>query len=142
MPADSNQAIVRRIFAEVISQGDLTLADALIADEFVNHDPRGPQQGRDAFKQGLFAVREAFPDWESTLDDLVGDGDKIGARWTVRGTHQGSFLGIAPTGRRITMQEAGLLRLQDGMLVEIWRVADELALLQQLGALPQFGQSV
>lgn len=141
MPTGSNEIVVRQIFAEVISQGDMVLADALIAEDFVSHDPRQPQQGREAFKLGLSVMRTAFPDWRATIDDLVVDGEKVGARWTVRGTHQSSFLGIPATGRAITMREAGLLRLKAGQLVEIWRVADELALLHQLRAPAQMAKA-
>jgi predicted ester cyclase len=133
-----NKRVVERVFAEVISRGDLALADELIDPGLVQHDPRQPP-GLEGFKLGLMAVREAFPDWTSTLDDVVCEGDKVAARWTVRGTHRGAFFGVPPTGKSITMREAGILRVQGEKLVEVWRVADELALLQQIGALPGAG---
>jgi predicted ester cyclase len=132
---EQNKTIVQRIFAEVISKGDLALADAIIAADLVDHDPR-QAPGLAGFKHGLVAVREAFPDWTSTIDALVCEGDLLGARWTVRGTHKAPFFGVPPTGRTVTMREAGMFRVAGGKLVEVWRVADELALLRQLGVLP------
>ena len=125
------RALTKRIFEHVISGGDLALADALIAPDFTDH--RGPP-GRDGFKLGLQMVREAFPDWTSAPIELVVEGDKVAARWVVRGTHRGPFLGFAPTGRAIEMAECGILRFEGGQLVELNRVADELSLLRQLGA--------
>jgi len=132
---NKNKQIVERIFAEVISKGNLALADELIDTALVQHDER-QAPGLAGFKQGLVVVREAFPDWTSTLEAVICEGDTVGARWIVRGTHRGPFFGIPPTGRAINMREAGMLRLAAGKLVEVWRVADELALLRQLGALP------
>ncbi len=131
--ATDPRAQALRVFS-LISTGDLALVEDLIADDYVDH--RGGPTGREAFAHGLAAIRAAFPDWTSTPDDLVVEGDRVGARWTVRGTHQGPFLGMPATGRTIVMQEAGILRFRDGRLAELWRVADELALLRQLGALP------
>jgi steroid delta-isomerase-like uncharacterized protein len=136
--SSQNKIIVRRIFDEVISGGDIALAEQLIADDFVNHDGR-PPPGRDGFKQGLMAIRAAFPDWRSSIDDMVAEGDKIAARWTVTGTQRGPYMGLPPTGRQIVMREAGFLRIEGGKLVEIWRVADELTMLRELGALPPIG---
>lgn len=127
------QRAARAVF-DLISTGDPAAVDACIAPDFVDH--RGGPPGREGFRQGLAAVRAAFPDWTSTPDDLVAAGDRVGARWTVRGTHLGEFLGIPPTGRVVVMQEAGILRFEGGRLAELWRVADELSLLRQLGVLP------
>ncbi len=131
------KALGRRIFEGLISGGDLALADELIHEHYV--DLRGGPPGREGFKQGLVAIRQAFPDWTSTVDDILAEGDRVAARWTVRGTHRGPFMGIPATGKQIVMKEAGILRFEGGKLVELARVADELSLLQQLGVLPPLG---
>lgn len=133
-PADDLRQVARRVFSEIISGGDLALADALIAPDYVDH--RGGPPGREGFKLGLMMIRAAFPDWSSAPEDMVVEGDKVAARWTVRGTHLGEFMGVPATGRSICMAEAGILRFQGGQLVELWRVADELALMRQLGLIP------
>jgi steroid delta-isomerase-like uncharacterized protein len=122
-----------RIFHDLISTGDLSLVEELIAENYVDH--RGPR-GREGFSGGLTMVREAFPDWSSRIDQLVVEGDTVAARWTVRGTHQGPFMGLPGSGKTVEMNECGFLRFEDGRLTEIWRVADELSLMRQLGALP------
>ena len=126
--------VTRRLFDDLISRGDLSLVDTLIAPTY--RDPRG-LSGRDGFTAGLGMVRAAFPDWTSTLEEWMVDGDRVAARWTVRGTHRAPFMGIPATGRSVTMQECGFLTFADGQLVEIRRVADELALLRQLGVVPE-----
>lgn len=122
-----------RLFSDLISQGDLSLVDTLIAPDY--RDPRGPS-GREGFVAGLSMIREAFPDWTSTVEELLVVGDTVAARWTVRGTNRGPFLGLPPTGRAIEMQECGFLSFRDGALVEIRRVADELSMMRQLGVVP------
>ncbi len=126
----------QRVFTDLISHGDLTDCEQLIAEDYVDH--RGGPPGRAGFVLGLQAVRRAFPDWTSTVADMLVDGDRVAARWTVRGTHDAEFMGIPATGKAIEMQECGILRFDDqGRLAELWRVADELTLLRQLGVLPQ-----
>lgn len=126
------RAVVARLFRDLISGGELALAEELIAPDFTDH--RSPP-GREAFVGGLLMIRAAFPDWTSTPEEILVEGNRVAVFWTVRGTQQGPFLGIAPTGRAIEMAECGILRFEGGQLVELRRVADELSLLRQLGAL-------
>ena len=123
----------RLIFEALITGGDFELAAELIDPAY--SDPRGPS-GVDGFIGGLKAVRQAFPDWSSTVEESIVQGDTVAARWTVRGTQRGDFMGIPATGRTIEMQECGFLSFREGRLLEIRRVADELTLLRQLGAIP------
>jgi len=93
-------------------------------------------RGPDAFKhfgEGWLAV---FPEMHFTAADLIGEGDKVVARSSIRATHQGAFMGIPPTGRRVTGTAINILRLQEGKIVEHWVEMDALDLLHQLGALP------
>lgn len=126
------RARTRRIFEELITRGDLTRLDELIAPDYV--DPRGPR-GRQGFAEGLRAIRSAFPDWSSTPEAILVEGDTVAVLWTVRGKHEGPFLGMPASGRSIEMKECGFLRFVDGRLARIDRVADELGLMRQLGAL-------
>jgi predicted ester cyclase len=79
-------------------------------------------------------LRGAFPDRTDTIEDIVADGDRVGMLFRVRGTHKGNFFGIAPTDKPFDIYELGLFRLADGKITEAWFMADELGLLQQLGA--------
>lgn len=79
-------------------------------------------------------LRGAFPDRTDTIEDIVADGDRVGMLFRVRGTHKGNFFGIAPTNKPFDIHELGIFRLADGKITEAWFMADELGLLQQLGA--------
>jgi steroid delta-isomerase-like uncharacterized protein len=127
------RVLASRIFVEIISEGDLSLVEELIAEDY--SDGRGPG-GREGFRMGLSMVREAFPDWTSTIEETVVEGDRLAARWTVTGTHRAPFMGIPATGQAVQMQECGILHFVNGQLVAIRRVADELSLLRQLGVVP------
>lgn len=92
-------------------------------------------------KQGVAAWRDAFPDFYVTLDALIAEGDEVAYRWTARGTHQGEFLGAAPTGKEITATGMVFFRFMAGKIAEGWTNWDALGLMQQIGANPAPEQS-
>jgi len=130
-----NKALVRRCFKEIWSKGNVDLIDQLVAANYTNHDPAGPMpgNGRDGLKQHVTAYRTAFPDLTFTVDDIVAEDNKVTARWTARGTHSGTLLGIAPTGKEITTEGISVLRVANGKIAENWVNWDALGLMQQLG---------
>ena len=138
MSTEANKAIVVQLYEEVFNKGNLDLADKLIAPQAVNHDPQLPP-GAPGGPQGLKAAvtmrRRAFPDDHHMIEDLIAEGDKVVARLTHSGTHQGAFLGLPPTGKHISMTSIHIFRFTDGQLVEHWANQDDLGLLQQLGAI-------
>ena len=139
MSTEANKTIVMQLYEEVFNKGDLDLADKLIAPNVVNHDPQLPP-GVPSGPQGLKAVvtmlRSAFPDDHHTIEDLIAEGDKVVVRLTHSGTHQGSFLGLPPTGKHISQTSIHIFRFADGKLVEAWANRDDLGLMQQLGTIP------
>ena len=88
-----NKATVRSYFQQVITRGDMSAADAIFASDIQFHYPLGDLSGADAVKDFLGAVRAAFPDIHFTIADLVGEGDRIAARWILVGTHTGELPG-------------------------------------------------
>ncbi len=80
--------------------------------------------------------RAAYSDGRITVDDQVAEGDKVASRWTGRGTHDGQLMGIAPTGRRVTVPGVTVSRLENGKVVEEWTNWDTLGMLRQIGAVP------
>ncbi len=135
--SDQNKAIVLRIYSEILNQGNLDLAEAVLAADLVDHYPHpGIKPGRENIKQGVLARRAAFPDLHFTVDDLLADADRVIARWTMRGTHRGAFSGIPPTGRSVVWTGITIFRFADGKVVERWLSADDLGLLRQLDATP------
>jgi steroid delta-isomerase-like uncharacterized protein len=85
--------------------------------------------------------RGAFPDSYFTVEDMIAEGDKVATRKTFHGTHEGEFMGIPPSGRSVSMGLIDVVRIDDGRVVEHWSVGDSLGLMQQLGVIPQPGQS-
>ena len=135
MSTDDHKALARRFIEEVANRGNLAIADELFAPDFEVRDavvPAAP--GPAGVKQVFAAVRTAFPDFHETLEDVLADEDRVMVRWTARGTQQGPFAGIAPTGKAVLWRGVFILRVKDGRFVEMWQVHDTLGLLQQLGA--------
>jgi predicted ester cyclase len=89
------------------------------------------------FTRDLAALKQAFPDAQFTINDIVGEGDKLADSYTITGTHQESYLGIAATGRKIELTGISIVRISGGKIAERSAVIDQLGLLQQLGVLPQ-----
>jgi len=139
MSTEANKAIVIQLYEEIFNKGDLDLADKLVAPNAVNHDPAAPPNipsGALGVKVVVTMLRSAFPDDHHTIEDLVAEGDKVVVRLTHSGTHQGSFLGLAPTGKHITNTSIHIFRIAPGKIVEVWANRDDLGVLQQLGAIP------
>ena len=130
-----NQQIVRRFSDDVWGRGDLAAADDLIAIDLVEHNPLpGQGVGREGHKQVVTLFRSAFPDLRVITEDLVGEGDRVALRWRAEGTHRGELMGIAPTGKRVTLTGIEILRIADGKIVERWAEDNGLMVLQQLKA--------
>lgn len=139
MSTEANKAIVIQFYEEIFNKGDLNLADKVIAPNAVNHDPTMPPGipgGPPGVKAAVTMLRSSFPDDHHTIEDLVAEGDKVVVRLTHSGTHQGSFLGLPPTGKHIRQSSIHIFRFADGKLVEAWANRDDLGLMQQLGAIP------
>jgi predicted dinucleotide-binding enzyme/predicted ester cyclase len=109
----------------------------ILADDFVAHLPfnRHPVRGRERFEIQLKKFRSAFSDFHCDIDEVVDDGSHVAVRWTWRGIHTGTLLGIAPTQRKVAFSETHLLRISGGRIVEDHVSANLLDLLQQLGAM-------
>ncbi len=133
MSVEANKAQTRQIIDQGWNKGNMDALDDLISPDFVNHAASNPNETRDGFKQRVQMVRIAFPDWEMTADEMLGEGDRVVTRWRARGTHRGSFRGIAATGKKIEVTGIAIDRVLDGKRVEGWVEWDMLGLLQQLG---------
>jgi predicted ester cyclase len=128
-----NKAIVLRSESALWSKGDLAVADELYSPNFVCHFVVGPEwKGIEGIKNEVASHRRSFPDWHEKVDDIVAEGDKVVIRFTSTGTQLGEFQGIAPTGRRVKIQEMAIFRLSHGKIVEQWGIPDIHGLLAQL----------
>ncbi len=132
----ANKALVRRLFDEVWNGGRLELLEELIAAGYVEHSPAPDQAaGAPGVAARIGSLRAAFPDLRFVVEELVGEGAIVAARYHWQGTHRGSFLGIPPTGRRVAVRGMDFYRLAAGRLVEHWENVDEFGMLSQLGDL-------
>lgn len=132
-----NAANVRRLFELAATKGDLPPLNDVFAENYHDHDPANEQDtiGLDAIRRDIRMWREGF-DFEFTIEDQISQGDRVSTRWTWNATHKGEFVGIAPTGRKVSMTGTTVFRCQeDGKIVEGWWNYDRLGLMAQLGAL-------
>ena len=141
MSLEENKAIYRRWFEEVVSGGDIALADDLLAPGYRMHFPGFPEPvDSEMHKQLVMMFHNGFPDWVETIEDVIAEGDKVVIRVTGRGTHSGEFQGIPPTGTKVTAAGVGIGRIEKGRIAEVWAAYDALGLMQQLGAIPTPGR--
>ncbi len=130
--------LVRRDPEELWTEGDLDVIEEIYAEEFVLHDPAAPDEPRDRddYRDYVETYREAFPDVEYEVEDVIADGETATLRYTARGTHDGEFLGLEPTGDRVSISGMEMYRVEDGKITEMWTSYDALGLFQQLGVVP------
>jgi predicted ester cyclase len=133
---ERNVSIVRRFLEEGFNKGNLAIVDELVAIDHKEHQ-RDQSDGREGVKEIIMSLKEAFPDFNFTIEELAGVGDKVWIRLTAKGTNSGSFMGKPATGRKIAVDVIDVLRSKDGIIVEHWGVPDELGVAIQLGFLKQ-----
>ena len=122
---EENKAMVRRM-VEGINAGRI---EATVDELFA---PRAARRVKRLFGE----FRTAFPDWHEEIVELVAEGDTVVGRFRCSGTHLGEFLGEAPTGRRMEVEEVFFLRVEDGKFVDFWGLEDSLGRMRQLGLIP------
>lgn len=140
MAREENIAAQER-FAEAVVAGNFDVIDEVMAPEVVDHDPapfQGP--GPEGFKDFFKYMHNAFSDFNIEPEHMVATDDDVAIAYTVTGTHQGEFLGVAPTGRSISARGVQIARFRDGKIVERWGSSDELSILQQLDAVSIGGE--
>lgn len=138
MSTEENATIVRRYIEQAWNQGNVSIIDELMAPGYRRHVNGCPRPlTREGHKQRLLRIRRALPDVHLTIEDMIAGGDRVVSRLTLSGTQHETFMGIPPTGRRVTITGIDIARLAEGKIVEQWAEMDTLGLIQQLGALPQ-----
>ncbi|CAN5797778.1 hypothetical protein BH23CHL2_BH23CHL2_36300 [soil metagenome] len=136
---ERNKELARRYYSELWDHGKLELAEELVALNHVDHNPPIPGRGggREDVIHHIKVFREGFPDLRISIDELVAEGDRVVERVTMRGTHLGPFLGIAPTGKYVEVTGVNVCRIEDGKVAERWGMTDSMGMLQQLGLFPE-----
>lgn len=133
MTREQNLATQERL-GEAVNSGNLDALTEVFAPNVVDHDPAPDQgSGPEGFQKFFKGMASAFPDAHIELETLVADEDNVAIAYTLTGTHQGAFMGIEPTGKKIQARGVQIARFENGLIVERWGSSDELGILQQLG---------
>jgi steroid delta-isomerase-like uncharacterized protein len=128
MPIEANKQLAHRIVEEMWNTRNLNVVDEVYAPDFGG--------GHAASRQFVADTLAAFPDLKITIQDQIAENDLVVTRYVMRGTHQGPFAGLLPTGKSFTITGIEMHRFADGKLVQLWNIPDLLGLLQQLGLAP------
>jgi steroid delta-isomerase-like uncharacterized protein len=139
--SDENKTVVRRVY-EAFSENNLDVLDELIASDFTDHNPNpGQSPGLEGLKQFISSMHTTLPDLQVNVEDMIAEGDKVVARLRISGTHQGEFMGNAPTGNQVTLTGIDILGIAEGKVVEHWGNFDDLGMMRQLGVIPEQEQA-
>ena len=129
MSIEENKALSNRV-AQAIGKGELAVLDELMAPELAEE-----------FKRDVAEIRRAFPDYAGTNVEQIAEGEKVANRFVFLGTHLSEFEGVTPTGKRVEFIGHSIDRVVDGKIVESWVEVDMLGVMEQLGVVPEPGQS-
>lgn len=135
MSAEANKNLIRN-YVDTWNRGDLQSLCGYWSLE-MRHHTRAQAHGYKKTKEIVGSFMQAFPDLKFQIQDIVAEDDKVVTRMTARATNTGSYLGLPPTGREINCTVLGIARVDNGKIVEHWGVTDELAMMSQLGVLPE-----
>jgi steroid delta-isomerase-like uncharacterized protein len=140
--AEANKAVARRWVEEIWNNGDLSVIDEIVAEDYVDHDPAAPgaPTDREGISAGVTEFRTAFPDGQHTIDAMMAEGDRVVVSVTFTGTHRGELHGAPATGNQVTWRGIFIYRIQNGKIVERWGALDTLSFMIQIGAVPPPGE--
>lgn len=138
--SETNKQLADRFHMDIFQAGKLDVADEILSKDFAWHGAMAPPQepcGPEGVKQVAKAMISAFPDRKITHHDTIAEGDKVLIRWSMSGTHQAELMGIPRTGKSVNITGFDHFRIAGGKIVEMWQVADQLGMMQQLGVIPK-----
>jgi len=140
MSIEDNKRLVRRYLEEVVNTGDVSRIAEFVSPEYVDtHDRSGESDGLDGAARHVLAVRQTYPDLHVTVERQLGEGDWVVTLITARGTHQGGWLGMRPTGKRVEITGVNVDQVVDGRIVEHGGAANLLGPLLEIGAVRVVG---
>jgi steroid delta-isomerase-like uncharacterized protein len=140
---DATKVVARKLADQVFSKGDLDAFEEIFSDNYINHNIPVPgiPGTKDGFRELVKATRNAFPDLVVHVDNIVAEGDTVVFHDHVKATSKGDFFGVPPSGGAVEWTEIHWLRVAGGQIIEHWTNFDQLAILQQLGALESEGST-
>lgn len=126
--------IATEAITEMFFKRNPEAVDTYVIEDYVQHQP-GLPNGRKPFKAYLQSLFKAFPDYKGEIENVVADGELVSFHFKWEGTHKGEFLGVKPTGKKITRRTADVLRIKNGLIVEHWGIVDQVDMMKDLGIL-------
>ena len=136
MPVANNKLLVRRYYEEVVNTGDVDRLNEFVSPNYVEvHDDSRHSVGLEGAKEHVLGVRKTYPDLHLTVEQQIAEGEWVVTRVTARGTHQGVWLGMKPTGEKLEMTAVNIDRVVDGRIVEHGGAANLLEPLLKIGAI-------
>lgn len=137
--SEENKKILRRWFDEVWNNGRAEVIEELFDENGIAHglsdDPSNPIKGPRDYRPFYAMFREAFPNVKIVIEDMIAEGDKVVARCSVRGKHEGQIRGLAPTQAPVEFTGIAIVRIENGKIVEAWNNFDFMTMYQQCGHL-------
>jgi steroid delta-isomerase-like uncharacterized protein len=134
MSEEENKAKVRLVI-QLEDQGKMEDVGRFFSDDTIFHEPGGViLRGRDELKAEIDRIHSAFPDIGHTIEDLIAADDKVVARFSITGTHEGEFVGVLPTGRRVKFTATVIYHFVGGKIAEAWIDWDAWGVMQGIGA--------
>lgn len=138
LAVEEHKAVILRAYEEIWNRRDWSVAKEILADDLVVHTPTHPEplRGPDGFKELWSELHTAYPDFHISVDDILGEGDKVATRFTMTGTNTGPHMGMPPTGRLVTIKEFAVYHFRGGRINEAWFMMDTTSVGRQLGMIP------
>ncbi len=138
----NNKVIVRRLYEEVWNKRRLELVDEIISPSHALHDPNvsGSAVGPEAYKRQVTRFITAFPDLRLTIEDIVGENEKLAVAWTISGTHRGEFMGITATNKKVSVDGITINHIVNAKIMDSYISWDAWGMMQQLGVVPAHGE--
>lgn len=138
-----HEAVIERYYEELFNEGDLDVADEILASEIAYHGPRSfsPQNLHKPEHVKAFVKRyhAAFPDINYHVEEIFGDGEKVAVRWVAEGTHTEELFGIEGTGEKFNDEGLNVFHFEDGKITEVWSYWDTLGMVRELGLVAPMG---
>jgi len=132
--SEANKALIRRAFEHMNERDTSVIAE--LCPDCVYYSPAIGELRGETHKKPFTSLLSAFPDARWTVEDQLAEGDKVVTRYVMTGTHNGEFMGVAPTGRQITITGLCLDRIVEGKIVEEWDEWNALSMMRELGMAP------
>ncbi|MCK6577733.1 MAG: ester cyclase [Anaerolineae bacterium] len=133
MSVDANKMLVSEFHQVVMVERRLDEVAQFMRDPLLDRDSKGVPEPLDRVKRSFAMYFSAFPDLQSKVEDITAEADKVVCRLTLTGTHQGEFMGAAPTGKSFSASAIHIFRIVDGKITERWEWVDRMGIRNQLG---------